>query len=48
MPDARRTAGTSDQPLMRWVSVVGRDGRAHLEARWAPAARSSSATVQAA
>ncbi|WP_166135006.1 hypothetical protein [Nocardioides ochotonae] len=48
MPDTRRTASTPDQPMMRWVSVVDRDGRARLEARWTPAAHSSSPAAQAA
>jgi len=41
MPDARHAASTPDRPLMRWVSVVDRDGRARLEARWSPAAADS-------
>jgi len=46
--DARRTARPTDQPLMRWVSVVDREGRARLEARWTPAARAAAPASQAA
>ncbi|NPC97205.1 hypothetical protein [Nocardioides sp. zg-DK7169] len=41
MLDTGHAARATDRPRMRWVDVMGPDGRSRLEARWVPTARAS-------